>query len=286
MAQALGKHPPFAYLPWTCSVPLPEPSPTAQVPRITMLSPSFPSLPAAALVLLLAVVGCGAVDRTAADRFTASGELIALSGGDAGAANACIECHGVDGLGDGGGTPRLAGLDRGYMEAQLAAYADGRRHHAAMEAIARKLDGGQRQAVAMHYAALPFTPETARPAGGAVAALYNDGDPARGLPSCASCHGEAGEGLGPANPPLGGQPAMYLAEQLDQWRQGRRRNDPANIMLEIARQLTPEESAALAAYAAELPGGPPGPESREASREARRDDPRNGASTPHPRAGG
>ncbi len=234
----------------------------------------------------LVLASCGTVDRGAADQFTATGELIALSGGDAGAPNACIACHGIDGRGNGAGTPRLAGLDRGYAAAQLEAYASGRRRHPEMEAIAKKLTAGQQDAVSAYYATLPFVPSAIETsvARDSIAILYHRGDPARGLASCASCHGARGEGIGPANPPLGGQPAAYLAEQLDRWRSSTRRNDPENVMLKISRALSLQESAALAAYASGLRGDPPRPESRAASPAARRGDPRNDASALPPRA--
>lgn len=229
----------------------------------------------------LCLPACGSVERGAADGFTASGELIALSGGDGGAGNACITCHGLDGRGNGAGSPRLAGLNRGYMTAQLEAYASGRRRHPEMEAIAKKLTLPQQDAVSAYYAAMPFTPAGGPvPAAGEAARLYHDGDPARGLAPCATCHGAAGEGVGAANPPIGGQPDSYLAEQLQQWRSSGRRNDPGNVMLRISRALSPEESVALAAYASSLPGGPPYPGFREASPAAHRGDPRNDASAP------
>lgn len=233
------------------------------------------------------LAACGQIERGAADQFTATGELIALSGGDAGAPNACFTCHGIEGGGNGAGAPRLAGLDRGYLSAQLQAYADGRRQHPEMALIARKLTLTQQDAVSAYYAAMPFTaraaPDADRSAGFA-SALYHRGDPARGLASCASCHGEAGEGVGPGNPPLGGQPAAYLAEQLGLWRAGQRRNDPQNVMLRISRALSPREAWALSAYASALPGGLPRPVSREASLATRRGDPRSDASAPLPRA--
>jgi cytochrome c553 len=225
------------------------------------------------------LAGCGPIDRRAADRFAATGELVALSGGDAGANNACIACHGIDGRGNGAGAPRLAGLDRGYQEAQLQAYADGRREHPEMQWIAKHLRPAQRQAVSAHYASLPFEAEAqAMPADSFTARLYQQGDPARGLKSCASCHGIRGEGLGPANPPLAGQPAAYIAEQLERWRHSARRNDPENMMLRISQALSRPESAVLANYAAALPGDPRRPESLEASPAARRGDPRNDVS--------
>lgn len=226
----------------------------------------------------LAMAACTAADTTSLDRFEATGELVALSGGKAGAANACITCHGLHGGGNGAGAPRLAALDAGYLERQLIAYADGRRHHPQMSWIAQQLDPRARQRVSLYYAAMPYRGGTAD-AGGAPK-LWLAGDAQRGLVACAACHGERGEGLGPANPPLAGQPAAYLAEQLEQWRQGRRRNDPGDVMLRISQLLTPAESRALARYAAQPGGYPSSPESPEASREARRAGPRNDASGP------
>nr|WP_246352350.1 c-type cytochrome [Sphingomonas xinjiangensis] len=203
-----------------------------------------------------------------------------MSGGDAGAAYACIACHGVDGRGNGAGTPRLAGLNQGYLEAQLEAYGDGRRAHPEMHAIARKLRPEQRQAVSAYYARLGFAyPAAAGAPEPAAAALYQQGDSARGLAPCASCHGPNGEGDGGGNPPLAGQPAPYLAEQLAQWRRSARRSDGGNVMLAISRRLSPAQSAALARYAAGLPGGPPRPVSPAAFPAAHRGDPRNDAST-------
>lgn len=44
--------------------------------------------------------------------------------------------------------------------------------------------------------------------------LYVNGDMARGVISCASCHGEAGNSVIPMNPNLAGQPYEYLVKQL------------------------------------------------------------------------
>jgi|SRR5690554_3544457 len=227
-----------------------------------------------------ALASCAPVETVSADRFTATGELVALSGAAAGAANACFTCHGLSGEGDGAFSPRLAGLDPGYLERQLIAYADGRRVHAQMAHIAENLTPAERRAVASYYAAMA-EPEIRTTSGNSAARdLYHSGDPARGLAPCGSCHGEHGEGLGPANPPLAAQPAGYISAQLDQWRHSKRRSDPDAVMLRISQLLSPEESAALAAYAASLPAGLASQESPAASLGARRDDPRNGASRP------
>ena len=233
--------------------------------------------------LLLMLDGCSTPDPESAKAFTATGELVALSGGGSGAQNACFTCHGLDGAGNGAGAPRLAGLEAGYLLKQLDDFAAGTRRHPQMSAIARHLKPRNRMMVAHYYAAMPLPPADTdtRP----VPALYVRGDPARDLPACATCHGLRGEGGGLANPALAQQPAAYLAAQLHAWRRSERRNDPDNVMLDISRHLTPVEIAALAAYAGGLPGASPRREFPEGSRAARRSDPRNDASVPRQREG-
>jgi cytochrome c553 len=237
--------------------------------------------PFGAALCAIAASGCAPASMDSTDRFAATGELVALSGAGAGAANACFACHGLAGEGDGAFTPRLARIDAGYLERQLIAYADGRRSHSQMAYIAGTLDARERRAVAAYYADLAAPPPAPRVGESALAAaLYHRGDPARGLVPCAACHGEQGEGLGPANPPLAGQPGPYLAAQVALWRQSKRRSDPGDVMLRISQLLSSEESAALAVYAGARPGGRPRPESPAASLAARRGDPRSDASRP------
>ncbi len=241
-----------------------------------------------AAVLVTALASCGPVRTTSAERFRASGELIAWSGGDAGAANACFTCHGLDGRGNGAGAPRLAGLGIGYLDRQLEAYGDGRRRHPQMAWIARRLTANDRRAVSAYYDGLPWEASPRAPAASPPPGLWVDGDPARGLPACASCHGLHGEGEGFASPPLAGQPAAYQAQQLESWRRSERRTDPEHVMLRISQRLTPREAAALSAYASGLAGSPAGssprPGSPAASPEGRRSVPRSDASAPLPHA--
>lgn len=240
------------------------------LPEPTGASIGSLAMPARPLTLL-ASLGAAACNAPAAppDLFTASGEVIALGGGDGGVAHACFSCHGMDGGGDSGLSPRLAGLDAGYLHRQLDDYASGRRDHKEMATIARRMAPEARARVSAYYAALPVPARVAGERNAVGARLYVQGDPARGLPACAACHSAQGEGLGPGNPPLAGQPAAYLAAQLDAWRGGRRYNDPLGAMREISRRLTDDEVRAVAAHAASLPAGPRA--SRAASPSARRD---------------
>lgn len=228
-----------------------------------MASPSATiSAKAAAGLGLLALValagGCSLPQEAGA--FEQTGELLAFSGGDAGARGACVTCHGLRGEGDGDLVPRLAGLDRGYFARQMEFFAEGHRRHPQMAWIADRLSWPARQKLADYYAELPVPePEPAwrpdeaacRPA---VAALYHRGDTSRGLQACASCHGANGLGVGAGNPPLAGQPVPYLVAQLQFWRTGERYGDPLGAMTHVSRLLADEELRGVAGYSSALRG--------------------------------
>jgi cytochrome c553 len=67
--------------------------------------------------------------------------------------------------------------------------------------------------------------------------------------SCSVCHGPLGLSMVPNAPHLAGQPELYLAEQLRNFRSGRR---PHEVMSVIARDLSDREIEDLAAWFASL----------------------------------
>lgn len=159
------------------------------------------------------------------------------------------------GQGDGGATPRLAGLEAGYLRKQLEDYATGLRQDAIMQPISRRLSPVARSAVSDYYAGLGRqTHSPAEPGDPAQlrlgARLYAVGAPSRGLRPCAACHGRPEVGWGAATPALGGQPAAYTAEQLRRWRGGERRNDPRGVMADQAQRLDGREIEAVAGFLA------------------------------------
>ena len=76
-------------------------------------------------------------------------------------------------------------------------------------------------------------------------ALYTNGDAARNLPACASCHGANGQSNIATNPKLAGQHEDYLKQQLNHFKSGERVNA---IMNTYAKMLTPEEMNDIAVY--------------------------------------
>ncbi|OYX29708.1 MAG: hypothetical protein B7Y99_12710 [Caulobacterales bacterium 32-69-10] len=186
---------------------------------------------------LLFAAGCDRPTNRTGAAFTATGELIALSGGENGADAACFTCHGLDGRGDGVSVPRLAGMPVGYLQKQMADYAQDLRADKVMGPIAKRLSDADVRAVAAHYARMT-------PAAGDVSATVA---PAAYEP-CAICHGDQGEGVGEANPSLAGQPAAYTLEQIDRWRHVHRRNDPKGVMSAAVSELSAPDAQAIAAW--------------------------------------
>lgn len=211
--------------------------------------------PIPVLLAVLAAAACTPATNETGEAFTAGGEIVAMSGGEGGAVNACFTCHGLDGAGDGVSVPRLAGLDAGYLQKQMSDYAAGRRTDPVMGPIAKWLDDDDQRAVAAFYAAMP-PPAPDRPAA-PPPAVYLSGAPDRGVAACASCHGTNGEGLGAGNPAISGQPAAYTLDQLRRWKRGERRNDPRRVMADAVAGLTDGEMQAIAAWLESAPSAPP-----------------------------
>ena len=63
--------------------------------------------------------------------------------------------------------------------------------------------------------------------------------------ACVACHGEAGIATLPNAPHLAGQPALYFAEQMRQFRSGKR---PSEVMAVIAKPLSDQDIDDLAAW--------------------------------------
>ncbi|QXH53647.1 cytochrome c4 [Pseudomonas fakonensis] len=186
----------------------------------------------------------------------ADGQAIFNRGGQNPAAMACMGCHGVDGKGiAAAGFPRLAGLPAGYLAKQLRDFRQGSRKQAVMEPLAKALDEAEIDAVSHYLAQLPADPapdlRRQQIATDPLTRLALYGDWGRQLPGCVQCHGPGGSGVGEHFPPLAGQPAAYLAAQLQAWRIGTRSNDPNQLMVNVAKALSDSEVEALAGYFAQ-----------------------------------
>lgn len=197
----------------------------------------------------------------------AASQAVALEGdaerGKA-AAGTCVACHQADGMGmnnpNGESWPRLAGLPAAYIAKQLHDIKEGRRESPSMMPFANMLDDQQVADVAAYYAELEPWPE--------LPTAYRAADPndeaewlaERGdwsedkmIPACSQCHGPNGQGVGASFPPLAGQHAGYIVSQLEAWRDGKRHNDPNDLMVGVAERLDEAQIELIADYYATLP---------------------------------
>lgn len=179
---------------------------------------------------------------------------------------ACAACHGKQGRSDAEAYyPSIAGKPADYLYQQLRNFRDGRREQPVMERMLSTVSDSYLLDMARHYAAQ--APAVHTRAGKAAPAelargrqLAEQGDEARKIPSCASCHGDSLAGVEPSIPGLLGLPEDYLKAQLGAWRSGTRRALAPDCMQQVAERLTPADIAAVATWIASRP-----PEGRRAA---------------------
>ena len=175
----------------------------------------------------------------------------------------CTQCHGGDAFGDvERSTPSLAGQIEPYVVKQLVDFTERDRDAPEMHRLMAQPELGTPQAwrdVAAYVESLRPNP---RPQ---VGRGQNIAYGARSFKSyCASCHGEAGEGLREAPvPALRGQHYSYLLLQLQGFDNDRRKN-VAGPLVEHMVGLSREMMEAIADYLSRLPNPP-----REESASAR-----------------
>jgi cytochrome c553 len=167
------------------------------------------------------------------------------------AASVCTACHGEGGVSVTPDLPSLNGQSAAAIYKQLHDYRSGARVHPLMTPVAKQLTVPDLANVAVYFgaAARPKAGLGRRdqPADRVILQLATEGDSARRIPSCNSCHVN-GSGGPIETPILTGQHHLYLENQLKAYKAGQRRNDVYRRMRTIASQLSDEEIVALARY--------------------------------------
>ena len=162
----------------------------------------------------------------------------------------CGSCHGPHGNSTLPKFPRLAGQNEHYLAAQLKAFRGQTRGDpdavGYMWGMANNLDDATIDSLAAYYSR-----QSAGIGSGTDAALaargreiYAKGVESAGVPACATCHGDRGEGKGEF-PRLAGQHAQYVMKQLASF-QSNLRN--VAVMHGVASTLQTTQMEAVAAY--------------------------------------
>ena len=159
------------------------------------------------------------------------------------AQEACVRCHGANGLSATAGIPHIAGQRAAFLHAQLKAYKQGGRPQSPMTGAVAFLSDDALVNVAAYYASLdpPARVATKAPpprpdplqAGKAAAA------------ACGGCHGDGGVTAIPGTPNLIGFDPSYFAAAIAGYKTGARKND---LMKGFASGLSDADFANLGIF--------------------------------------
>ena len=164
----------------------------------------------------------------------------------------CSNCHGVDGNSINPTFPKLAAQQDEYITGQLKMF---RSHHRDdppgfeyMWGISRSLTDAQIKGLAAYFSAQKsVSPGPGNPKLAAVGKrIFHEGLPAQGVPPCATCHGDHGQGNGQF-PRIANQHSDYVIKQLTVFQRTNERPDGV-AMKAITHSLNHANMEAVAAY--------------------------------------
>ena len=156
----------------------------------------------------------------------------------------CLGCHGIENYKNAYpkySVPKLGGQNTAYLVAALGEYGAGDRWHPTMKGLATSLTDQDRADLAAYFSSVQA----------AKAGSETVGKPPAKAEACVACHGKSGQGTLDEYPNLAGQHADYLAQALNDYRLGKRKNA---IMAPFAQPLTREDIVALAEFFSAQPG--------------------------------
>ena len=164
----------------------------------------------------------------------------------------CASCHLQDGNSAIPQYPKLAGQHASYLEKQLLDYqnTNGSRDNAIMKGMVAQLSAEDIKDLAAYFESQEIKLGSANPDLVALGEkIYRGGIIEKGVPACSGCHGPSGLGNGAAKfPRLSGQHAAYTVDQLNLFKDGKRKNDINGMMQSIAKNLSESEMTAVASF--------------------------------------
>lgn len=162
-------------------------------------------------------------------------------------AEACVACHGENGISQMENVPSLAGQPDQFIQWQLVFFRAGTRKNEQMQPIVAELSNEDIRNLGAYFASLP------PPKGAAEdnADLSRKGEMAAKGRRCASCHTDSYAGT-KAVARVAGQREDYLVKALHDYKSGARSGGGMAAMAEVAYPLGEEEIAALAHYLSRL----------------------------------
>ena len=156
---------------------------------------------------------------------------------------ACVACHGANGVSALPLTPSLAGQPAYYVTAQLAQFVAGKRKSEVMAPMAKTIDPKDVRELAQAIEKLPPPPSPAE----VNPESWKKGQAVAAREFCGSCHQPDFSGIESA-PRLAHQREDYLVKALTDFKQGSRTGYGEPVMPEVAAALSEAEIADLAHY--------------------------------------
>ncbi|KHL70842.1 MULTISPECIES: c-type cytochrome [Pseudomonas] len=157
----------------------------------------------------------------------------------------CGYCHGEDGNSKRDYIPNLAGQNPIYLFKAFDTFANGQRNDFVMSKLAKQLTVDEQVDIAVY-----FSQQQVKPSASSVDAQLRMQGERVFQGTCIACHGMRAEGKEDA-PRLAGQPGEYVRRALTSFHDGDPRR-ASSVMMPIAKQLTPADIEALAAYLEKL----------------------------------
>jgi cytochrome c553 len=166
----------------------------------------------------------------------------------------CVNCHNADGNSTIPTNPKIAGQHAEYLFKQMKNFKNGERANPIMAGMISAYSEPQMLDLAAYFSEQVYKPEVAKNHDTVDLGrkLYRGGNPAKGLPACAGCHGPAGAGIPGRFPRIAGQFAEYVEIQLKAFRVGERANDPNKMMRAVADRMSDADIKALSDFVAGL----------------------------------
>lgn len=196
--------------------------------------------------LMIAMFAAGAAQAAGADGDPKAGKEKSAM---------CHGCHGENGMGIAPNFPNLAGQYQKYIERQMSDYVAGKRVDPMMTDMAKAVTEPQDlKDITAYFSSLKRM--AGKPGGDKDLAakgkrIFFEGNPETGVYACKNCHGESGYGMDAKNnlfPVINGQAKDYLLKQMNDYKSGERRNDPAGMMGAVAKKMTEAEINAVVEF--------------------------------------
>jgi cytochrome c553 len=153
-------------------------------------------------------------------------------------AEACVACHGAEGVSVDLPGPSLAGQNATYIVEALKAYSTSARDNPMMSAVVQDISSEDSENLAAHFSGLKCESTLNTENQTALAAQAT-------VSKCVTCHGASGKSTNSAIPSLVGQSKDYLVAALAAYKDGTRKNA---MMSGIAKDLSDESAESAAAY--------------------------------------